>query len=219
MPRAGDIVLVDFVGATGVKRRPAVVVSTDTYHAHRPDVVLCLLTTHLAAATAPTDYILQDWAAAPATDPSTGTHVVGGPGNPGFRRPGHFFDLHSEPAPRNRFWGPRALQGPFQRTDRSIHGRGSQAFGCPVDSSIPHHGGTRRRTISPTPHEKGHRAGRDWPGSGGHGTMQDHAGAARAAAPTCTLRLLRRGFRAARSRWRTRRPETAAPHVSPPTGW
>ena len=39
MPQAGDVVLVDFVGATGVKRRPAVVVSTDTYHAHRPDAL------------------------------------------------------------------------------------------------------------------------------------------------------------------------------------
>ena len=43
MPKAGDVVVVDFVGATGVKRRPAVVVSTDSYHAHRPDVVVCLL--------------------------------------------------------------------------------------------------------------------------------------------------------------------------------
>ena len=77
MPRAGDIVLVDFVGATGVKRRPAVVVSTDTHHAHRPDVVLCLLTTHLAAATAPTDYILQDWAAAGLHAPSVFRVYIG----------------------------------------------------------------------------------------------------------------------------------------------
>jgi mRNA-degrading endonuclease toxin of MazEF toxin-antitoxin module len=64
MPTAGDVVLVDFPGATGVKRRPAVVISTDTYHAHRSDVILCLLTTQFRAAMPPTDYLLQDWSAA-----------------------------------------------------------------------------------------------------------------------------------------------------------
>jgi mRNA interferase MazF len=63
MPRPGDVALVDFPGATGVKRRPVVVVSTDLYHAQRPDVIVCLLTTQIGAATSPTDYILQDWAA------------------------------------------------------------------------------------------------------------------------------------------------------------
>src|SRR5579862_2684494 len=77
MPKAGDVVLVDFVGATGVKRRPAVVVSSDTYHAHRPDVVVCLLTTQLAAATTPTDYALQDWRAAGLHAPSAFRVYIG----------------------------------------------------------------------------------------------------------------------------------------------
>ncbi len=47
-----------------MKRRPTVVVSTDLYQATRPDVVIGELTTRLARATAPTDYVLQDWAAA-----------------------------------------------------------------------------------------------------------------------------------------------------------
>ena len=64
MPDPGDVVTVDFPGATGIKRRPAVVVSTDTYHAHRPDRVLALLTTQTASSTTPVDYVLQDWAAA-----------------------------------------------------------------------------------------------------------------------------------------------------------
>jgi mRNA interferase MazF len=64
MPKAGDLVTVDFVGATGTKRRPAVVLSSDIYHAHRPDVVLGVLTTNLSAARASTDHILQDWSAA-----------------------------------------------------------------------------------------------------------------------------------------------------------
>lgn len=62
--RPGDVVTVDFPGATGVKRRPAVIVSTDDYHAARPDVILGLLTSQVAGATAPTDYPLQDWSVA-----------------------------------------------------------------------------------------------------------------------------------------------------------
>jgi mRNA interferase MazF len=64
MARPGEVVTVDFPGATGIKRRPAVVVSSDLYHAHRPDVIVGVLTTNIAASTAPTDYVLQDWAVA-----------------------------------------------------------------------------------------------------------------------------------------------------------
>jgi mRNA interferase MazF len=70
MPRAGDVVLADFVGATGVKRRPAVVVSSDLYHAHHPDVVLSVLTSQVRGATTPTDYVLKDWTAAGLHAPS-----------------------------------------------------------------------------------------------------------------------------------------------------
>jgi mRNA interferase MazF len=68
--KAGDVVVVDFPGITGIKKRPAVVVSTDVYHTHRPDVVICLLTTQIAAATTPTDYLVQDWTAAGLHRPS-----------------------------------------------------------------------------------------------------------------------------------------------------
>lgn len=34
-PTPGDVVTVDFPGVRGLKRRPAVVVSTDLYHSHR----------------------------------------------------------------------------------------------------------------------------------------------------------------------------------------
>jgi mRNA interferase MazF len=70
MLNPGDIVVVDFPGATGIKTRPAVVLSTSLYHTHRPDVIIGLLTTNTAAATAPTDYVLQDWAAAGLHHPS-----------------------------------------------------------------------------------------------------------------------------------------------------
>jgi len=59
--RAGDIVTIDFPGARGVKRRPAIVVSSPTYHKHRPDVIVGIVTSQIAKATAPTDYALQDW--------------------------------------------------------------------------------------------------------------------------------------------------------------
>ncbi|MCL4487967.1 MAG: type II toxin-antitoxin system PemK/MazF family toxin [Chloroflexi bacterium] len=70
MPRAGDIVTVDFPGIRGIKRRPAVIVSTDIYHGTRPDLILGLVTSNLAGATAPTDYVLQDWHLAGLHTPS-----------------------------------------------------------------------------------------------------------------------------------------------------
>ena len=70
MAEPGDVVTVDFPGAQGVKRRPALVISTPTYHQYRPDVVLGLITSQTAVATGPTDYILQDWTAAHLNRPS-----------------------------------------------------------------------------------------------------------------------------------------------------
>jgi mRNA interferase MazF len=64
MPDPGDVVIVDYPGAKGIKKRPAVVISTTLYHAHRPDLILGLLTTQIKKATAPTDYVLLDWAKA-----------------------------------------------------------------------------------------------------------------------------------------------------------
>jgi len=68
--KAGDVVVADFPGVTGIKRRPAIVASTDVYHAHRPDIIICLLTTQIGSATAPTDSVLQDWVAAGLHRPS-----------------------------------------------------------------------------------------------------------------------------------------------------
>ncbi|MCC5646869.1 type II toxin-antitoxin system PemK/MazF family toxin [Nostoc sp. CHAB 5824] len=58
-----DVVTVDFPGVTGIKRRPAVVLSSVTYHAIRPDVIIGLITTQTTTLGI-TDYALQDWAAA-----------------------------------------------------------------------------------------------------------------------------------------------------------
>ncbi|MBI4604899.1 MAG: type II toxin-antitoxin system PemK/MazF family toxin [Planctomycetes bacterium] len=70
MPSPSDVVLVDFPGALGVKRRPAVVVSTAAYHAARPDVILALLTGQASKATSPTDYVLKDWSQAGLHQPT-----------------------------------------------------------------------------------------------------------------------------------------------------
>src|SRR4051812_15144256 len=51
----GDVVVIDFPGVTGVKRRPTVVVSSAVYHASRPDVVVGLITSQTTAL-GPTDY-------------------------------------------------------------------------------------------------------------------------------------------------------------------
>jgi len=70
MPRPGDVVTVDFPGATGVKRRPTVVVSSDLYHSERPDLILGVLTTNTAGASASTDHVLHDWSQAGLRSPS-----------------------------------------------------------------------------------------------------------------------------------------------------
>lgn len=61
--RPGDLVTVDFPGVTGVKRRPAVVLSSETYHSLRPDVIVGLITTQTKVLGI-TDYTLQDWSLA-----------------------------------------------------------------------------------------------------------------------------------------------------------
>jgi mRNA interferase MazF len=70
MLNPGDVVIVDFPTRRGIKKRPAVVISTSLYHTHRPDVIVALLTTQVAKAIGPTDYVLQDWMAAGLHQPS-----------------------------------------------------------------------------------------------------------------------------------------------------
>jgi mRNA interferase MazF len=65
----GDLVTVDFPGVTGIKRRPAVVLSSATYHAIRPDTIVGLITSRTSGLGI-TDYELQDWATAGLRVPS-----------------------------------------------------------------------------------------------------------------------------------------------------
>ncbi|WP_313657041.1 type II toxin-antitoxin system PemK/MazF family toxin [Planktothrix agardhii] len=59
----GDVVTVDFPGVKGIKRRPAVVLSSEIYHQNRPDVIVGLITSQTDVLGV-TDYLLQDWQAA-----------------------------------------------------------------------------------------------------------------------------------------------------------
>ncbi|MDQ3930548.1 MAG: type II toxin-antitoxin system PemK/MazF family toxin, partial [Chloroflexota bacterium] len=52
----GDVVILDFPGVQGTKRRPAVVLSSDTYHATRPDLIVGLITSQTTVANNPSDY-------------------------------------------------------------------------------------------------------------------------------------------------------------------
>ena len=55
--RPDDIVVGAFPGALTKKTRPAVVLSTEDYHRHRPDVVVGLITTQAPRPLAPTDAV------------------------------------------------------------------------------------------------------------------------------------------------------------------
>lgn len=66
----GDIVTGLFAGAEKTKARPGVVVSSDLYHEHRPDVVICFLTTQIAGLNPPTNHVLRDWREVGLVQPS-----------------------------------------------------------------------------------------------------------------------------------------------------
>jgi len=70
MLRPGDVVKAEFRGAIKTKRRPAVIISTDLYQTHRPDLVLGALTTQVTSATTPLDYLISDWQLAGLHAPS-----------------------------------------------------------------------------------------------------------------------------------------------------
>jgi mRNA interferase MazF len=66
----GDIVILDFPGIQRTKRRPAVVLSSNTYHTTRPDLIIGLITSQIATANNPSDILLQDWGSAGLRLPS-----------------------------------------------------------------------------------------------------------------------------------------------------
>ena len=75
--RRGDVVLVKFVfgDEKGVKRRPALIISSEDYHKGRREAVLAAITSHVGR-TLVGDYQLADWANAGLPLPSTVTGIV-----------------------------------------------------------------------------------------------------------------------------------------------
>ena len=62
--RRGDVVIVPVLYATppGSKVRPAMIVSSDAYHAAQPaNVIIARISGNIAMHQTTTDYILQDW--------------------------------------------------------------------------------------------------------------------------------------------------------------
>ncbi len=59
----GDVVLVPigFTDQSGAKLRPAVVISSDRYNSHSPDVMIASITSNLAAIHHPGDHLVQFW--------------------------------------------------------------------------------------------------------------------------------------------------------------
>ena len=68
--KPGDVVVCAFPGAELTKARPAVVLSTEDYHRHRPDVIVGLITTQPPNQQAPTDCALKNWKLAGLHSPS-----------------------------------------------------------------------------------------------------------------------------------------------------
>ena len=68
----GDVVLVPFPFSdlSAIKVRPAVVVSSALYQATEPDLILAAITSRIAVATGPLDYVLRDWRGAGLRYPS-----------------------------------------------------------------------------------------------------------------------------------------------------
>ena len=73
----GDVVLVNFVfsGETGVKRRPAVIVSSDAYHQGRQEAIIAAITSRTDRVLVG-DHLIGDWQGAGLLFPSVATGII-----------------------------------------------------------------------------------------------------------------------------------------------
>ena len=73
----GDVVLVKFVFSdeTGVKQRPALLVSSPRYHRSRHEAVLVAITSNVSRALVG-DHAIKDWQEAGLPLPSTATGII-----------------------------------------------------------------------------------------------------------------------------------------------
>ncbi len=72
-----DVVLVNFLFAdqAGVKRRPAVIVSSDAYHQGRQETIIAAITSNINRVL-PGDHLIQDWHGAGLLYPSVATGII-----------------------------------------------------------------------------------------------------------------------------------------------
>ena len=68
--KPGDVVIGAFPGVQTTKARPAVVLSTESYHLDRPDVIVGIIPTQDPRPSAPADCLLADWTVAGLHAPS-----------------------------------------------------------------------------------------------------------------------------------------------------
>ena len=73
----GDVVLVSFVFSeeTGVKRRPAVIVSSDAYHQGREEAIIAAITSRTDRLLVG-DHLIGEWRAAGLLFPSVATGII-----------------------------------------------------------------------------------------------------------------------------------------------
>jgi mRNA interferase MazF len=73
----GDVVLVAFVFAdeTGKKLRPAVIISTPTYHRKRQEAIVAAITSNVKRLTVG-DHLIADWRGAGLLFPSLATGII-----------------------------------------------------------------------------------------------------------------------------------------------
>ena len=73
----GDVVLVSFIFAdeTGVKQRPAVIISSDTYHQQRQETIISAITSRVDRILVG-DHLINDWWEAGLLFPSVATGII-----------------------------------------------------------------------------------------------------------------------------------------------
>lgn len=80
--RRGDVVLIPFpyTDLSASKTRPAVVVSSDTYHATRSELLLAYVSSRTSQANPTIDYVLADWLAEKSVAAAVSFASAGDPG-------------------------------------------------------------------------------------------------------------------------------------------
>jgi mRNA interferase MazF len=75
--KRGDVVLVGFIfpDETGIKRRPAIIISSDVYHTGREEAIIAAITSRTDRVLVG-DYIIDNWQGAGLLFPSVATSII-----------------------------------------------------------------------------------------------------------------------------------------------